>query len=169
MDDIFELKEKNLKHIYLVYLSPPPSMSLVQNVLVTWPMLEHLYIVPADPEIEWDLGSLLSAGPALGTCLRKLCLPLSLRSLAAASTTLPPFKAPLHTLTLCNAGDIPGGQKEKHAIARNLITLFPRLIVIETVSAQNDSCGHIRDLQVIIDALRDCITFPPSRPDFLYC
>ncbi|EKM81432.1 hypothetical protein AGABI1DRAFT_125819 [Agaricus bisporus var. burnettii JB137-S8] len=161
--DIAALKEKPLRRLEFRYIPLPLSDEDIVNIMQAWPMLERLSIIPSPHRpSSYDARKLLPYASQCAPCLHDMAIPLDFSSLTPPYSVSSSSKCPLQRLELSRVQNLPRDLKGMHTLARNLVSLFPRL---HTVTSNNSEVG---DLQMIVKFLQDVISSPPSRPDSLF-
>ncbi|XP_006461543.1 hypothetical protein AGABI2DRAFT_178655 [Agaricus bisporus var. bisporus H97] len=164
--DISALKERPLRRLEFSYIPLPLSDEDIIGIIQAWPMLERLSIISGSRSkpSSYDARKLLSYASHCAPCLHDMALPLDLSSLTPDYFVSSLSKCPLQRLELSRAQNLPRDLKGMHTLARNLVSLFPRL---HTVTSDDSDAG-LKDLQMIVKFLQDVISSPPRRPDGLF-
>ncbi|KAF9447990.1 hypothetical protein P691DRAFT_760293 [Macrolepiota fuliginosa MF-IS2] len=168
--DILLLRDRSIEYIDFRYISTQLSTTDVIDIITVWPSLKGISIIPLNPpgNPPCDAKALFSYISRHAPCLHHLNVPLNTLALAAGFPMTPGVcVCPLQNLDLSQTLPyLPSTLLDKLTFARNLISLFPRLTTV--ASSGIDSGDRVKDLQTIINALQDVVSYPPQRLDILF-
>ncbi|KAJ3565695.1 hypothetical protein NP233_g7469 [Leucocoprinus birnbaumii] len=165
--DITQLHKRSMRRIKLFGVPIHITANFFSDVSSKWAELEELSLEwPTNQKPNIDVKAVLNGFSSNATHLRTLGLPLDMKTLARSPLSIPTshLRCPLRTLNLTPpwknplVGDIP-------MIARNLMTLFPRLT---TVDVDGERSPELWSLQTTLTTMREMMISPPGRPDSLF-
>ncbi|KXN87632.1 hypothetical protein AN958_08336 [Leucoagaricus sp. SymC.cos] len=174
IEDILVLKTRPMKRLHLDHVWNGFDVADFVTLLSTWPQLEELSLASskrANDDYFLEAEPILSHIATNAPHLTDLGLPLEFSSLGSSLVTHSPslLRCPLKNLVLHSKTTVPENMKEKLIVARNLISLFPRLTSVQEphINTVAEKSG-IEDLQEIISSFRALLSSPPGRPNHLF-